>query len=264
MKTVPGLSLALLLSGCGQMPVQAPPGKADLGTTWVESSAEYQALSLQAYQEAASDLDRLIRDVNFSALPDQKDAYHLPPAIILDVDETVVSNVEFQLSYVPPFSSYKMDLWGRENAPRPIAGVVDFIALARQKGVEVFFVTNRPCEPEGDDPCPAHETTVVDIAEVGIDTDDEHVLLRLEQPEWTREKKVRRDLIAEEHRVIMLFGDDLGDFIACVRVKNEKPCKGRATEKSRIEDVNRYRRYWGEGWYILPNPMYGSWTSAVE
>ena len=27
------------------------------------------------------------------------------------------------------------------------------------------------------------------------------------------------------------------------------------------QDRKWYAGYWGNGWYILPNPMYGSWTS---
>ena len=88
-----------------------------------------------------------------------------------------------------------------------------------------FHVTNRPCEAKdgSDDPCPQEATTVQDLIESGIPADSEHVMLAYEQPEWGKEKVVRRNLIAETHRVIMLFGDDLGDFIACSREKPAAP-----------------------------------------
>ena len=61
----------------------------------------------------------------------------------------------------------------------------------------------------------------------------------------------------------MLLGDDLGDFIACTRRKPLDPCRDGATIESRRSATYEYSQYWGEGWYVLPNPMHGSWT-AVE
>ena len=63
-------------------------------------------------------------------------------------------------------------------------------------------------------------------------------------------------------RFIMLFGDDLGDFLPCVRKRVYAPCTEPATRESRKAAVEKHAKYWGNGWYILPNPMYGSWTSA--
>lgn len=236
----------------------------DYGVAWVNHSAEFEALARQAYATATHDLDGLIADTSFSALPSQQDADNLPPAVILDVDETVVSNVEFQLTYEPPFENWKLDQWNRDNPARAIPGVREFVDAARAKDVTVFFVTNRPCEPENGEHCPQQQTTLNDIAEVGIETDDAHLLLAYEQPEWTREKIVRRELIAETYRVIMLFGDDLGDFIPCVRTKAVPPCTDAATKADRQRLVQAHRRYWGHGWYVLPNPMHGSWTSARD
>ena len=35
-------------------------------------------------------------------------------------------------------------------------------------------------------------------------------------------------------------------------------------EKStRRNSVVEHARYWGHGWYILPNPMHGSWTGVL-
>ena len=67
---------------------------------------------------------------------------------------------------------------------------------------------------------------------------------------------------AKTHRVIMLFGDDFGDFIPCVRSEPLKPCKTQATSESRRADLMEFSAYWGSGWYVLPNPMHGSWTKV--
>lgn len=257
------------MSGCSSTQpatthVHEPGEHVDRGVLWVRTAAEFEALSLQAYRAASDDLSRFVADTSWSALPGQKDAAALPPAIITDVDETLVSNVEFQVTLVPPFKNSDLDDWNNANKARPIPGAVEFLREAQAAGVTIFFVTNRPCEkkPGVSDPCPQKAVTLQDLIEVGIDATNEYLMLSNEQPDWDREKLVRRNLIAETHRVIMLLGDDLGDFIDCSRAKALTPCSDGATIASRAESVRDYAAYWGEGWYVLPNPMHGSWTSV--
>ena len=97
--------------------------------------------------------------------------------------------------------------------------------------------------------------------EVGLATDAEHLLLSEEQG-WNREKSTRRNFVAQTYRVIMLVGDDLSDFIPCMRSSPKPPCTAAATSASRRNSVADHTRYWGHGWYILPNPMHGSWTGV--
>ncbi len=236
----------------------------DLGLYWVKYAAEYQAITAQVYAEATNDLPHLAADTSWTALPGQDIDPGLPPAVILDIDETVVSNVDFQLTFEPPFANHKLDTWSASVDAMPVRGVVEFVTAARALGVTVFFVTNRPCQPvKGNDTfCPQKQTTIDDIRELGIDVEPNYVMLANERPEWDREKLTRRQHVAKTHRVIMLVGDDLSDFIPCVREKPAGPCTRAGTQANRLEDVERYRDYWGSGWYILPNPMHGSWTSV--
>lgn len=251
-------------AGCATPPAAMETGQPDLGTLWVKHAAEYRALSLQVYQAATAALPRFVEDPTWSAMPGQT-AADLPPAVILDVDETVVSNVDFQSNFEPPFANWKMEQWNREHAATPVPGAAEFVASARALGVTVFFVTNRPCEPEQTEPgiCEQKRTTLQDLAEAGIDADAGHLLLSKERG-WNREKVTRREVIARTYRIVMLFGDDLGDFLPCVRTKLYAPCTVPATAASRERMVTEYRRYWGNGWYVLPNPMHGSWTSHVQ
>src|SRR5690606_1881870 len=94
-----------IFTGCAQQRATPAVAQPDLGILWVRDSAEYRALSLQAYGAATADLQRFIDDKSWSALPHQENARELPPAIIFDVDETLVSNVMFQLELEPPFSN---------------------------------------------------------------------------------------------------------------------------------------------------------------
>jgi acid phosphatase len=258
-----GLALPLVLvAACATAPAVHSP-KDDLGLLWVKHAAEYEAIARQVYQSATDALPEYIEDTSWSALPNQDGAEALPTAVILDVDETVVSNVDFQLEFERPFDNWKLDEWARHTAATPIPGVREFVEAARDQGVTVFFVTNRPCQPRAgiDDPCPQKQTTIDGIAEIGLATDAEHVLLS-EERGWTREKSVRREFVAQTHRVIMLIGDDLSDFIPCMRSSPKLPCTAAATNADRRSGVADYARYWGRGWYILPNPMHGSWTGV--
>ena len=119
----------------------------DLGILWVKHAAEYPAITSQVYQSATEDLDEFIADESWSVVDGYPKKPGLPPAVILDVDETVVSNVDFQIAFERPFTNRKMYDFFQDHDAIPVAGVVEFVAAARAAGVTPFFVTNRPCEP---------------------------------------------------------------------------------------------------------------------
>lgn len=257
------LLCCISLAACSNQPPTYDPQR-DLGLLWVKHSAEYRAITKQTYAAATAALPGFIEDGSWSVVAGQADAAGLPVAVILDVDETAVSNVDFQLTFERPFDNWKLEEWTSTTPATSIAGMKEFIDTARATGVTVFFITNRPCEPIAgiDDPCPQKKSTIDDIAEVGIETDADHVLLSDEQG-WNREKSVRRDYVGQSHRVIMLIGDDLGDFVPCSRFKPYAPCTTSATAEDRHDMVAAHAHLWGNGWYILPNPMHGSWTTVV-
>jgi acid phosphatase len=270
MKTHYVLFAALLLTACATpcpdcTPTEVQLETTDTGALWAEHAAEYQAVAAQVYAQARRDLPRLLNDATWTALPGQYDVAGKPPAIILDVDETVVSNAGYQKTLaVAPYTRFRHFDWMRSNQAVPLRGAAETIAAARAAGVEVFFVTNRACERfdgvEGD--CPAEQVTIDDLREAGIEADAEHVWMAWEQPTWNKEKLNRREHLAKTHRVIMLFGDDYGDFVQCTRAKPLPPCTAGATRASRHAVLDTYAEYWGNGWYILPNPMHGSWTTV--
>jgi len=255
------LAIISSLSACAGKPLSDQP---ESGILWVDSAAEYDALTLQTYQNATRVLDDLIFDKTWTALPGQTGVEEKPAAIILDVDETALSNVEFQLQLEGSFSHEAFDAWQNSNPAGRMPGAPEFIQAARDKDVTMFFITNRPCK-ELDftpGPCPQETITLSDLSEAGIETDSDHLMLVGEKPEWTREKRIRQELVAETHRVIMLIGDDLGDFLPCVRAKPVAPCAP-ATAEYRTRMTIEHQQYWGLGWHILPNPMHGSWTSFI-
>ena len=261
-KSVITVAFLFALSACST-PRSEQAHEPERAILWAAHAVEYQALSQQIYAQATRDLPRLIADASWSALPNRQGPPGLPLAVILDIDETVTSGVDMELTLVP-FSTERQYRWGLTHQTIAIRGVTDFISAAKALGVEAFFVTNRPCEVlDGiDEECIQDQAVVNLVAEIGIATDTDHVLLAYERPGWGKEKVSRRNFIAETHRVIMLFGDDYGDFVACARAKPVAPCTTAGTRKNRAAALETYENYWGNGWYILPNPMYGSWTSV--
>jgi acid phosphatase len=254
--------LTSVITACSTQPEVAD--EPDMAIVWVRDAAEYRAVSRQAYRAATLALPGMIADTDWSALPDQKNARDLPPAVIFDIDETVLTNPYFQQSFEPPFTDKKLNDWSMQHDATPVPGVTDFVALASQSGVEIFFATNRPCVANDgtDNPCPQKAVVIQDLIEAALPATESNVSLSGERENWGKEKKIRRDWIAEKYRVIMLFGDDLSDFIPCVRRRNVARCSEvPATKSSREALLEQYDAYWGAGWYVLPNPMHGSWTS---
>jgi len=260
-------TIITVLTACTQSSLvqEQQTNDTQLGIAWVDSAAEYDALTLQVYQNATRQLDELIADAHMSALPGQENVAELPTAVILDVDETSLSNVDFQLHSKGNFSHEAFDYWQLNNPARRIVGAPEFIQAAREKGVTVFFITNRPCHERdfAAGPCPQKAITLKNLADAGIKTEKEHLMLVDEKPEWTREKRFRQELVARDYRVIMLFGDDLGDFLPCVRAKPVAPCPA-STADDRTAMTLEYSDYWGVRWHILPNPMHGSWSSFIS
>src|SRR5210317_2283976 len=158
-----------ILAACAtDVPTYSP--EKDLAHLWVKNSADYKALTRQVYGVATRDLERFLSDTSWSAMPGQTGAESLPPAVILDVDETVIHNVEFQVVFERPFTDRQLEMWDRQHEAKPVPGVVEFIMAAHEAGVTTFFLTNRPCEkyPEEEDVCPQKQTVIDGIRELGI------------------------------------------------------------------------------------------------
>jgi predicted secreted acid phosphatase len=65
-------------------------------------------------------------------------------------------------------------------------------------------------------------------------------------------KDGRRWTISRSYCVIALGGDQLGDFTDLFNVGQSVPARRAATQGPAIAQL------WGAGWFVLPNPVYGS------
>jgi len=254
------LSLVLLASSaCASRtapPAAAPaaaPAKAALpdSIAWFRTSVEYRAVTTQAYRLAALMLDRAIADRAWTAAHEQTgDFASKPPAVILDVDETVLDNSESQERDIREGAAYTEARWAEwcgERKATPIPGALEFTRAAAAKGVTVFYVTNRDRTLE--------QATRDNLAKYGfpLDSGRDTVLTKGEQPEWVSDKASRRSVVARDFRILLLIGDDFGDFVAGAR--------GTLAARQTLERANA--AMWGVKWIALPNPMYGSWKTAA-
>lgn len=240
-------------SGAGSAATSGDVGLDNLNAVlWVQTAVEYRANSLQAYSLAGRVLDEALADSGWTAFLGQTGDYEdLPPAIILDVDETVLDNSYYEVRLVLDNAVYSDDTWDAwvlQEAATAIPGAVELIDLAAGKGVAVFFVTNRREHLE--------EATRRNLTAVGIALDEsaDTVLLRGENPEWeSSDKTPRWATVAAKHRILMMFGDNMGDFTAAA--------EGSVAERQAFAEA--HRDYWGTKWITLANPTYGSFVGAV-
>ena len=127
-RSATSLASLLILTACAAS--AAPPdAKPDHAILWAAHSAEYQAISLQVYAQATRDLPRIMADKTFSALPGHEGISDKPPAIILDIDETVVSGVDMELT-LEPFTSVRQYEWVLAHQTLPIPCVPEFMSAS--------------------------------------------------------------------------------------------------------------------------------------
>jgi 5'-nucleotidase (lipoprotein e(P4) family) len=220
-------------------------------TYWTQQSAEYRGSAKMAYAIARLRLDQALADKTWTAAAEQTAGFQdLPPAIILDVDETVLDNSRFNGALIKGNALYHSSLWDKfvNDAVSPaIPGALEFTNYAADNGVTVFYVTNRRAHLE--------EATYENLESEGFPLQEgtDTLLLKNEQEGWGSEKGSRRSYIAKNYRILLLIGDNLGDFTDGILT---------APEQRRMI-VEKNNDHFGRDWIILPNPIYGSWENSA-
>jgi acid phosphatase len=245
------LGVALLASGTFAAPAQTPQNDLLNATLWMQRAVEYKANSLSAFALAKLRLEQALADKNWTGAPaEQTGAYQdLPPAVVLDLDETLLDNSRFQAWMVLNEQTFSPPLWTKfvnAQVTEAIPGAVDFAKFAESKGVKVFYISNRTNEEK--------DSTKKNMERLGfpmggnVDT----FLMTKDRPEWTSVKGSRRAFVAKDYRVLLNLGDNFGDFVDSYRTNEE--------ERLKIFEANKER--WGREWIMLANPAYGSFESA--
>ena len=267
-------AVMLCVAGCATQPVPKPwpagepasariaPDDSLYATLWQQRALEHDLVYTEVYREAQSKLLRALRDPRWDALPkDERAAVRngslrgLKPAVVLDIDETVLDNSPFQARQIksgkPEFDNAAFIAWIREADARPLPGALEFTRYAAAHGVRVIFISNR-----SDD---LTDATIANLKREGFPVADADAVLNLGAPTPGCEargssKTCRRQLVARKYRVLMEIGDNLADF---VDFKENTP-------EARERAIEPYRDWIGERWFALPNPVYGSWLGALD
>jgi len=224
---------------------------------WMQTSAEYVACCLQTYHLAGdiSEQDFKWFRANESAQPAEK---RLPPAIIMDLDETVLDNSTFQTYLYESGQDYSDPVYNKfvsdyRLSIRLVPGAKDFIDRMESLGITVAYITNREEV--------LRQATIDSLAQGGVNVkglDDPTGLRMLTQKHGESIKKPRRDLVRAKYHVLAYFGDQLGDF------SDEFAASNGNTAATRVDlAAGKYRELWGTRWFVLPNPVYGQWQVVL-
>jgi acid phosphatase len=244
---------AVLLAAISQAPIWAQRSTHELldSVLWAQTAVEHDAAYEQAYRQARAMLDRARKDKTWTAAIEQvRDYQRLPPAVVLDIDETILDNSPVEAAVARrggAFDPALWDAWVRQERATPLPGALAFTRYAASQHVAVIYLTNRNASEK--------DVTRRTLARLGfpLPEGDETIYCRGDRPEWDNEKSTRRAAVARRYRILLLIGDDLGDFLPGVRT----------TPEQRRRLAAPYLNRFGERWILLPNPMYGTWENAL-
>ena len=250
LRPLAALALSLALSPAAL--AQDVPANDNLNAVlWMQRSVEYKANALALFELAKIRLDQALKDKSWTAAPAEQtgDYKNLSPAIVVDVDETVLDNSNYQAWMVMNNETFSPKTWTqfvKSETSTAIPGAIEFVKYADAKGVRVFYVTNRTKVEE--------EPTRENMRKLGFPmaANMDTILSAKERPDWSSAKGTRRAAIAKHYRILLLVGDNFGDFTDAY--------KGSVEERQKVFEEHAAR--WGRDWLMLPNPSYGSFESA--
>ncbi|WP_426286410.1 5'-nucleotidase, lipoprotein e(P4) family [Luteibacter sp. E-22] len=278
MKFVPAaLAAVLALAGCAHAPQAAAPVPAATAVApaeapapgpsaddnlnavaWSQNASEHDFIYLQTFRDAREKLLKAKNDPNWDALPKDDHAAHpslkgRKPAVVLDIDETVLDNSPYQARLIRSggeFNEAEWAAWCNEAIARPLPGALEFTKFAADHGIAVIYISNRAKDLD--------DATLANLRSAGFPVAGKQSFLGLGTfvegcEQVGSEKGCRRQLVARDYRVLMQFGDQIGDF---ANVPGN-------TADGRAKAMAPYTAWIGERWFVLPNPTYGAWESAL-
>jgi 5'-nucleotidase (lipoprotein e(P4) family) len=176
----------------------------------------------------------------------------LPPAVVLDMDETAVLNLGYEYDDArrgTGFDPKRWEQWERTGADAVVAvpGAVAAFRQLRALGVTMIVNTNRNAATAAD--------TERALANAGLGPFRHGETLFLKgDVDGRAGKDGRRAAIAARYCVVAQVGDQLGDFADLLNPPGPAPALGRRA----LAGVTPLAARWGRGWFVLPNPVYGT------
>ena len=206
-----------------------------MGSLWYQNAAEVDALYQQGYNVATNKLKELLKQ------PTDK-----PYSIVLDIDETVLSNIPFQVKMIKDGTAFNPKLWDewvQKAEAKPVAGAKEFLQFADKNKVQIYYISDRTDAQV--------DATIKNLEAQGLPVQGrDHLMFK---KEGDKSKEGRRQEVIKHTNLVMLFGDNLVDFA-------EFSTK---SEEDRDKMFEQLKAEFGDKFIIFPNPMYGSWESAV-
>jgi len=206
-------------------------------TVWFNTSAENFYLYQQTYAYAKEMLLKKMQNLKPG----------LPPAVVVDIDETILDNSPYMLYLIQQGETYSQETWSgwvNKSNCNLLPGAKDFLRFCEENGIIVFYISNRSVKDL--------EGTMQNLIKYQLpNVDPDHVLLQ----EDSSDKTDRRVRVMQEHNVLLLIGDNLRDFDEVFKDRSRN--YGKEVVKSYVNEM--LPKY-----IILPNPMYGQWMSIFS
>jgi 5'-nucleotidase (lipoprotein e(P4) family) len=243
----------------------ASGGKVPPGMQYLYGSGEAAALSYQAYLGVidaiiAKSSDRAVGQSVFSVVlrpdatldaPTFETCDKKPLAVVLDIDETALLNLGYEADDSQrsgPYDQSRWERWEKTGAGAVAAtpGMIELARVAAASGVTLVFNSNRMAANA------AQTEAALTGAGLGPVVHLKNLWLQGDAGTGSA-KDARRAAIAAKYCVIAMAGDQLGDFSDLFNASGLDPIARRGLAQGRA-----VKMLWGHGWFILPNPVYGS------
>lgn len=244
------------------------PGRITRALKWYRRSAEFPLIANHIYAEAARRISDIKKDEDENVSDDDW-------VVSIDADETVLDNSLGQLENEYLGLGYDPKRWKRweaRAAAKAVPGAIAFMNHVLESGGKIAVITNRNAE--------FNEATRDNLIRLGMKDDRGKVCIlgrsdvdkKAKNPDacdgqgYRNDKDRRRELLREgdaaacwaddrdgtakdswnrKHRFVLWIGDNVEDL----------PCLSQADART----AGAHGLESGKDYFLLPNPLYGSW-----
>lgn len=243
-----------------ELPPSPAPTSPPPSMQWLYGSGEGGAASIQAYHafrdyvlaaaRAQPAESVVLAEGSTLDSPRFVPCANRPLAVVLDADETVIQNLGYEYDEAVRQRSYHQNIWNRweqtgANSVLPMPGAVTALRAVREAGVTVIFNSNRQAANA------VHTQAAIEGASLGPARHGETLYLQGDIAPGSA-KDPRRAAISQQYCVIAMAGDQLGDFSDLFNVRTLS-----VPDRRRAATSGRFAQMWGNGWFMLSNPVYG-------
>jgi predicted secreted acid phosphatase len=254
------------------------------GVVFNSLSAEYVALCTQAYYLA-----------RYAVLERLNSRMFRNPAIVFDLDETILDNSPYQAWLIKEGRNYDDATWNRwcdHGSATAVPGAVEFVNFVEGLGITPIFITSRVNACRSGTLGNLEKLGLLSRQEVNAesavtDPDDPErpfrtrlfmkgmsaakVLSPAGEVSYELRDKFLQRIFCERVRgfeVVLSVGDNLADYAEYygrtfdeggVTVPGKHP-----NSASRLQAVRQDLHLFGRDFILIPNPTYGGWLRALE